>query len=156
MLQFAQISAMMHWIPPDILSLSFYIVPQEQDTSADKQTWLCSLSTWCDSSPANVCGSRWTVLPWEINSIGVNKGDWDGHCEVRVGLGGDAYVCSCVNTHNCIFTMWLCVFLHPNPSGLIIMQGIDNWGISMKWLGFVLRTKNMHCVCVVCIFWTNG
>lgn len=49
---------------------------------ADKQKWLYSVSTWCDCSPANVCGNRWTMLPWEINSISVNTDDWNGYCEV--------------------------------------------------------------------------
>lgn len=111
------------------LVLVFFIVPQEQCRQAEVIVF-CVNMMWLQP---NVCGNRWTVLPWEINSIGVNTDDWDGHCEVGVGQGGNVYVCVyclCIHTFVSIWIFNMCVFACV-PLFLITLHVIDNWGISV-------------------------
>lgn len=84
---------------------------------------------------SNVCGNKWAVLPWEINSVGVNTDDWDGHCEVRGSQAGNVCVhgVCCLWIHTTGSLTWGgCSF----PTTLFLK---DNWRMSLI-LEFLLKT----------------
>lgn len=70
------------------LVLVIFIAPQQKCRQAEVIVFRVNMM-WLAS---NVCGNKWAVLPWEINSIGVNTDDWDGHCEARVSQAGNVWV----------------------------------------------------------------
>ncbi len=121
----------MHCVPPDILqSQSFHTVPQEQCRQAEVIVF-CVNMMWLQP---NVCGSRWAVLPWEINSIGVNTDDWDGRCEVGVGQGVNVYVCMhvcfvCTHTHLDLYHV--CGFILLHSSRHFQQPNSNDWGIKV-------------------------
>lgn len=70
------------------------------------------------------------MLPWEINSIGVNTNDRDAHCEVGVAQGGNVCVYMCTvclffsGSLICFFTLFsIHLYISDNHAG----SGYHNW-----------------------------
>lgn len=64
---------------------------------------------------SNVCGNRWTALPWEINSVGVTADDCDGRCKVRASRGWErvsGLLCVCQSTHRQTSALRADVFIY--------------------------------------------
>lgn len=64
---------------------------------------------------SNVCGNRWTALPWEINSVGVTADDCDGRCKVRASRGWErvsGLLCVCESTHRQTSALCADVFIY--------------------------------------------